>query len=169
MSQHQKHRIHRRRLLKGLGSLAAASTLPATAWSQLSEFETDVLIIGGGIAGASTAFHLAEQGRDVVLLERDEIASEASGQNMGGLGGNGWGSNPNLLSYLTAGGVEIFKRLQIDLGYDMEFRKSGTLTAIHTEEQFEFHQDRVLSLRSEGYQVELLTPREARAIEPQAN
>ena len=51
----------------------------------------------------------------------------------------------------------------------MEFRKSGTLTAIHTEEQFEFNQDRVIRLRSEGYQVELLTPREARAIEPQAN
>ena len=93
MSLRQKHRIPRRRLLKGLGSLAAASTLPATAWSQVSGFETDVLIIGGGIAGASTAFHLAEQGRDVVLLERGEIASEASGQNMGGLGGNGWGSN----------------------------------------------------------------------------
>ena len=168
MSLRQKHSIPRRRLLKGLGSLAAASTLPATAWSQLSGFETDILIIGGGIAGASTAFHLAEQGRDVVLLERGEIASEASGQNMGGLGGNGWGSNPNLLSYLTAGGVEIFKRLQIDLGYDMEFRKSGTLTAIHTEEQFEFNQDRVIRLRSEGYQVELLSPREARAIEPQA-
>lgn len=169
MSQRQGHKFHRRRLLKGLGSLAAASTVPATSWPQGSAVDTDILIIGGGIAGASTAFHLAEQDRAVVLLERGGIGSEASGQNMGGLGGNGWGSNPNLLSYLTAGGVEIFKRLQVDLGFDMEFRKSGTLTAIHNEEQFEFHQDRVINLRSEGYEVELLSPREARAIEPQAN
>ena len=45
--------------------------------------DSDILIIGGGIAGASTAFHLAEHGRSVALLERGEIASEASGQNMG--------------------------------------------------------------------------------------
>ena len=59
MSQHQKHRIHRRQLLKGLGYLAAASTLPATAWSQVSEFETDVLIIG-----VVSAFHLADLASD---------------------------------------------------------------------------------------------------------
>ena len=131
----------RRRMLKGLGALAAASALPRRALAQGASREAEILIIGGGISGSSTAFHLAEQGRDVLLLERGEIASEASGQNMGGLGGAGWGNNPNLLSYLTAGSVEIFKRMQIDLGYDMEFRLSGTLTAIHTDEQYEYYQD----------------------------
>jgi sarcosine oxidase subunit beta len=88
---------------------------------------------------------------------------------MGGLGGAGWGNMPNLLSYLTMGSLEIFKQLQIDLGYDMEFRQSGSLTGIHTEEQYEYLEDRVRSLKSNGYDSELLTPREARAIEPEVN
>ena len=131
--------------------------------------DSDILIIGGGIAGASTAFHLAEHGRSVALLERGEIASEASGQNMGGLGGSGWGNVPDLQAYLTMGSLEIFKRLQIDMGYDMEFRLSGSLTGIHTRDQYDFIQDRVLSLKSNGFEAELLPPREARAIEPEAN
>jgi sarcosine oxidase subunit beta len=159
----------RRRAIIGLGSLAAAGLLPGRLAAQGGATDTDVLIIGGGIAGSSTALHLAEHGRDVVLLERGEIASEASGQNMGGVGGNGWGNNPDLLSYLTAGGVEIFKRMQIDLGYDMEFRLSGTLTGIHNEAQYEYQQDRVAELRAAGYDVDLLSPREARAIEPEAS
>jgi sarcosine oxidase, subunit beta len=159
----------RRQLITGLGTLAAASLLPHRLAAQDEVNEAEILIIGGGIAGASTAFHLAEQGRDVLLLERGEIASEASGQNMGGLGGSGWGNNPNLLSYLTAGSVEIFKRMQIDMGYDMEFRYSGTLTAIHTEEQYEYYQDDVASQKANGYEIELLSPREALAIEPEAN
>lgn len=159
----------RRRIITSLGAVAATGLLPRKLSAQRSANDTDVLIIGGGIAGSSTAFHLAEQNREVVLLERGEIASEASGQNMGGLGGSGWGNNPNLLSYLTAGSVEIFKRMQIDLGYDMEFRLSGTLTAIHTEEQYEFYQDDVATQRNDGYQIELLSAREALAIEPEAN
>ena len=158
----------RRWVIAGLGTVAAASMLPQRLSAQSSN-DTDILIIGGGIAGSSTAFHLAEQGRDVILLERGEIASEASGQNMGGLGGSGWGNNPNLLSYLTAGSVEIFKHIQIDMGYDIEFRLSGTLTAIHTEEQYEYYQDDVASQRNNGYEIELLSAREARAIEPEAN
>lgn len=131
--------------------------------------DTEVAIIGGGIAGASTAFHLSQHGMAVTLLERGEVASEASGQNMGGLGGTGWGNVPNLNSYLTMGSLEIFKRLQLDMGYDLEFRLSGSLTGIHTQQQYEFIRDRVLWLRSNGFQGELLTPREALAIEPEAN
>jgi len=159
---------NRRRIVTGIGAMAASSLLAQRLAAQNSN-DTDILIIGGGIAGSSTAFHLAEQGRDVILLERGEIASEASGQNMGGLGGSGWGNNPNLLSYLTAGSVEIFKRMQIDMGYDMEFRLSGTLTAIHTDEQYEYYQDDVAAQRNTGYEIELLSAREALAIEPEAN
>lgn len=161
--------ISRRRVITGISAMAAASLLPRQLSAQNRVNEADILIIGGGIAGASTAMHLAELGRDVLLLERGEIASEASGQNMGGLGGNGWGNNPNLLSYLTAGGAEIFKRMQFELAYDMEFRMSGTMTAIHTPAHYEYYQDQVTSLRSAGYDVELLTVKEARSIEPEAS
>ena len=122
----------RRRIVKGFGTVAATIALPQRLSAQ-TENDTDVLIIGGGIAGTSTAFHLAEHGRNVILLERGEIASEASGQNMGGLGGSGWGNNPNLLSYLTAGSVEIFKRMHIDMSYDMEFLSAREACAIEPE------------------------------------
>jgi sarcosine oxidase subunit beta len=159
----------RRRVVAAIGTMAAASWLPLGIRAQGTATETDILIIGGGMAGSATAFHLARHGRDVTLLERGEIASEASGQNMGGLGGAGWGKMPDLLSYLTMGSLDIFKELQIDMGYDMEFRRTGSLTAIHTEEQYNFIEDRVQWQRSNGYDGELLSPREARAIEPELN
>ena len=127
----------------------------------------DVIIIGGGIAGTSAAFHLAEHGRSVTLLERGAIASEASGVNAGGVGALGWGHVPDLESYLTMGSLQIFKRLQLELGYDVEFRASGGLQAIQTAEQYEFARDRVLSLKARDYVAELLTVSEARAIEPE--
>jgi sarcosine oxidase subunit beta len=131
--------------------------------------ETDILIIGGGIAGASTAYHLAHYGRDITLLERGEIASEASGVNAGAIGAIGWGQVPNLESYLTMGSLEIFKSLQLDLGYAIEFRQSGSLQAIQTEAQYAFMRDRVIQLQAQGYRVELLASREARALEPGLN
>ena len=131
--------------------------------------DTEVIVIGGGIAGASAAFHLAEHGRNVVLLERGQIASEASGVNAGGIGAVGWGHVPNLESYLTMGSLQIFKRIQIDLGLDIEFRTSGALQAIQTAEQYEYARDHVLSMKSQGYTIELLTTRDALCIEPGLN
>lgn len=52
-------------------------TVPSTA---------DVVIIGGGVMGASIAFHLAEAGvTDVVVVERDELCSGSSGKPIGGV------------------------------------------------------------------------------------
>lgn len=131
--------------------------------------EAEVLIVGGGIAGAATAYYLARHGRDVALVERGEIASEASGANAGQIGAMGWGEMPDLGSYLTMGSLQLFKELQLDLGYDIEFRQSGSLTAIHTPDQYDYMRDRVLEMRSQGFEVELLTTREARVLEPEAN
>ena len=131
--------------------------------------ESDVLVIGAGICGVTTAFHLAQHGHRVTVLERGNIASEASGVNAGGLGGLGWGNNPDLQSYLTAGSFEIFKSLQLDMGYDIEFIAPGGLQGIHNEEQWDWVRDRVLNYQTQGYHAELLTSREARAIEPEAS
>ena len=126
-------------------------------------------MIGGGICGVTTAFQLAQFGEQVTVLERGEIAGEASGVNAGGLGGFGWGNNPDLQSYLTAGSFEIFKSLQLDMGYDIEFHAPGGLQAIHTTDQWEYTRDRVLTAQEGGYHAELLTTREARTIEPEVS
>ena len=42
--------------------------------------EADVIIIGGGIAGCSIAYRLAEKGRHVILLEKGRVGEEASGR-----------------------------------------------------------------------------------------
>ena len=94
--------------------------------------DSEVIVIGGGIAGASAAYHLAEHGRSVTLLERGEIASEASGVNAGGIGAVGWGNIPNLESYLTMGSLQIFRSMQLEQGYDIEFRASRSSTG-HTD------------------------------------
>jgi sarcosine oxidase, subunit beta len=128
--------------------------------------ETEILVIGGGIAGASTAYHLAAHGRRVTLLERGEIASGASGVNAGAIDSIGWGDRPDLQAHLTAGSVEIFKAVQLDHGEDIEFRQSGALQAIHDEAQYEFERRRVETLRAKGHQLELLSTRDVRSLEP---
>ena len=131
--------------------------------------ESEALVIGGGIAGASTAYHLAALGHNVTLLERGDIASEASGANAGSIGALGWGQIPGLQDYLTMGSLEIFKTMQLDLGFDLEFRISGSLQAVQDEAQYDFIRDRVQVQRSQSYRVELLTSREAQAFEPGLN
>ncbi|OKP03315.1 NAD(P)/FAD-dependent oxidoreductase [Xenorhabdus eapokensis] len=72
----------------------AANTRPANYyeaslvdWPAFGGFSKDqsseVVVIGGGLLGASTALHLAEAGVDVILVEKDNIGSGASGRNGG--------------------------------------------------------------------------------------
>ena len=129
--------------------------------------QTNILVIGGGIAGTATACYLAQNGHKVTLLEQNELATEASGLNAGTIWAAGWGHIPDLTSTLSMGSLEIFKTLQLDLGYDIEFRQSGSLQAIQTEEQYAFAQQEVHDLTAAGHQLELLPARDARGIEPE--
>ena len=130
---------------------------------------SDVIVIGGGIVGCSAAMFLADAGMDVNLLDRGEISGEASGLNAGSIGGYGWGRSPSLQEHLTMGSLDIFKSLQIEKGYDIEFRQSGSLVAIQSLNQYEYAQERVSYLKSEGMQVEILSPSEAKSYEPNLN
>jgi len=54
------------------------------AFSRLSLDQVcDVVIVGGGLLGASTALHLAEAGLDAIVIEKDNIGSGESGRNGG--------------------------------------------------------------------------------------
>ena len=128
----------------------------------------EVIVIGGGIAGAAAAFHLASYGRSVTLLGSGEKSPpRRQGSTLGALARWVGDNVPDLESYLTMGSLQIFRSLQLHLGYDIEFRASGGLQAIQTEEQYVYARDRVLALKSRGYTLELLTTDEARSIEPE--
>src|SRR3954467_7563464 len=62
------------------------ATAPATGFAMLQDdLQCDVLVIGGGITGVTTALLLAQQGRHVVLLEAGEIGSGTTGHSTGNL------------------------------------------------------------------------------------
>lgn len=66
-----------------------------------ADIECDVVVIGGGLLGASTALHLSEQGVETVLVEKNRIGSAASGRNGGQL-------TPGLARWEAAEMIEHF-------------------------------------------------------------
>lgn len=131
--------------------------------------QPDVIVIGGGIAGVATASQLARHGHRVTLVERGELAGEASGVNAGSIDATGWGRAPDLQVHLTTGSLELFESLQRDEGHDIELRQSGYLQAIHTDAQLGWARERVRDLTGKGQAAELLDARAARKLEPELN
>ncbi len=125
----------------------------------------DVLIVGAGIAGCATAYYLAATGADVLIVDRGDVAGEASGVNMGGLGGRFPSESPTLDDALSFGSVGLFDELH-DAGHDIEFRLSGSIQAIRTEDEFAFAERQIANASPNGG-AQLLTAREVRTIEPQ--
>jgi len=82
---------------RAFGTVDAVTSLPyldPSPWLQAPcdpivrldrDFDVDVLIVGGGLTGLSTAISLREQGADVAILERDFVGAGASGRNAGHL------------------------------------------------------------------------------------
>ncbi|MBS7699572.1 FAD-binding oxidoreductase [Chelatococcus sp. YT9] len=86
--------------------------------------DADVLIVGGGGAGTSAALHLALRGTKVILLERGQIGSQASGVNYGGV--RQQGRHPAELP-IARRSREIWGRLPELIGSDAEFENTGHL------------------------------------------
>ena len=86
--------------------------------------ETDVIIVGGGIIGASAALMLALRGQRVVLLERDFCGSRSSGVNYGGVRRQG----RSLVQLpLSQRAHELWSDLPGLIGIDGEYVRSGHL------------------------------------------
>ena len=87
---------------------------------------TDILIVGGGIMGSSIAYHLARQGRDVLVIERAEVASEpvASWASAGGV--RRQGRHPAEAA-LAREAIARWPALEDELGALVLYRQQGNL------------------------------------------
>ncbi|WP_372623681.1 NAD(P)/FAD-dependent oxidoreductase [Falsiroseomonas sp.] len=90
----------------------------------------DVLIIGGGGAGCSAALFLARRGARVILLERGQVGSQATGVNYGGV--RQQGRHPSGIP-LARKSREIWSRLPALIGTDAEFQACGHLKLARSE------------------------------------
>jgi len=125
---------------------------------------TDVLVIGGGIVGAATAYQLARRGAEVILLEADQLASGATGRNLGFIWLHTRRPGPELeLVMATRNGLE---GLPDELGADFGLRTNGGLIYFTTEAQAAVMREFVERRVGDGVPMRLLDGDEAREMAP---
>jgi glycine/D-amino acid oxidase-like deaminating enzyme len=131
--------------------------------------KADVVVIGGGYTGLSTALHLAERGTDVVLLEAYEPGWGASGRN-GGQVNPGLKHDPDvverdfggelgarLVAFAGAAPAFVFDLIE-RLGISCELRRCGTLRAARHPKHVERVRVTVEQYARRGAPVEFLDP-----------
>ncbi|MDE1196005.1 MAG: FAD-binding oxidoreductase [Pseudomonas sp.] len=118
-----------------------------------SRRQSDVLVIGAGIHGLSTAFHLAQRGVAVTVLEADYCARHASGVNAGGVRTLG---RHDAEIPLALSSRELWHELRQTLGDDGGFVPSGQLKLAETRAELEECRLRVQHLQALGFSHEVL-------------
>lgn len=125
----------------------------------------DVIVIGGGVTGSACAYNLARAGVAVTLLEKTEIAAEASGGSAGGV--RQQNRDPAELPLAMAANP-IWKSLEQELGTDLEYRRWGHFTLAEKEEQLPELAASVERQRSRGLDIRMVYGRELRELVPAA-
>ena len=132
----------------------------------MSKNVADVAIVGGGIIGASIAYHLGLRGvRNVVVFEREEeLGTGSTGKCAGGV----------RLQFSTAANVEMsrisidaLERFEEELGQPVDFKQNGYLFVLTREEDLETFRRNAEKQKSLGVPVEVIAPEDARRIVPQ--
>ena len=105
--------------------------------------EAKVVVIGGGIAGCSTAYHLAKNGWDTVLIERDLLTSGTTWHAAGMI--TQLGTTPQITK-IRKNSVKFYKDLKMIVGEDTSFRKTGTINIATTKSRHqEFLRQKTMS------------------------
>src|SRR6202051_422158 len=124
----------------------------------------DVVIIGGGIVGASVAFHLAKRGvTDVALLERRQLTCGTTWHAAGLVGQLRATQNLTRLAQYTA---QLYAQLEEETGQATGFRQTGSLAVASTSARFEELKRGASMARCFGMEVDILTPAEASQLWP---
>ncbi|MFM2309159.1 MAG: hypothetical protein RLY87_1280, partial [Chloroflexota bacterium] len=125
------------------------------------------VVVGGGIVGSATAYYLAKQGLDVVLIERVHPAHGATGRNGGFIGtgaAEGYLGSINRLGKkaaqhiheLTLLNARLARELISSEGIDAHFREPGTINLSISAQDHAEAAAGVAARRADGYPGELL-------------
>jgi sarcosine dehydrogenase len=118
-----------------------------------------VVIIGGGIVGCSTAYHLTKMGwKDVVILEKGELTS-GSTWHAAGLVGQ-LRSERNITRMLQYS-VSLYETLEAETGLATGWKMTGCLHLAGTQERMFELKKGATTARSFGLEMNLISPREA--------
>lgn len=124
----------------------------------------DVVIVGGGITGASAAYEIARAGHSVTLFEARRLAAMASGWTLGGVRQSG--RDPAELP-LAKAAVERWGGLDAELGAPTGYRRRGNLRLARTEAEVETIRELVAQQRKLGLDIDYLADNAAiRALAP---
>ncbi|MBL9168534.1 MAG: FAD-dependent oxidoreductase [Verrucomicrobiales bacterium] len=120
--------------------------------------ETKVVVVGGGVIGASVAYHLTQLGwRDVVLLEQNQLAGGTSWHAAGLVGRLRTSNSMTRINKYTA---ELYASLEQETGHSIGWKQVGSLIVAKSE-------DRMIQLRRTMAMAELFGV-EAHLISPEA-
>ncbi|MFZ5967939.1 MAG: NAD(P)/FAD-dependent oxidoreductase [Bacillota bacterium] len=124
----------------------------------------DVAVIGGGIIGLSSAYYLAKAGKKVIVLEKNEIGSGASGacDDMILL----QSKKPGILLEMAFESLEMYEGLSKELNYDIEFECRGGMILIEDQQQLDVMMDFVEQQKKWGLDVDIISKKEVRKKQP---
>ena len=124
-----------------------------------------VVIIGGGVVGASVIYHLSKFGwKDICLLERSVLSAGSSWHAAGGI--HALNADPNM-SALQAYTIDLLPQVEKESGENIGLHMTGGLTMAGTPERWEWLQSAYRVYQSIGIEdCRLVTPEEASKLNP---
>jgi sarcosine oxidase subunit beta len=130
--------------------------IPATA---------DIIIIGGGVMGASTAYHLASRGiHNIILLEKEDFFGQgATGRCAGGVRYQ-FGTEINVR--LSLHSLPMLERFKDEIGQSIDYRKTGYLFLLTTQDEVRVFKQIVTMQNSLGARTKWLSGDDIRKLLP---
>ena len=132
----------------------------------MSDFPTRarVVIIGGGVVGTSSLYHLAKAGwTDCVLLEKNELTAGSTWHAAGNVPtfSTSW-SIMNMQRYST----ELYASLGDEVDYPMNYHQTGSIRLAHTAERMQEFKRAASMGKYQGMDLKILTPDEIKERYP---